>query len=108
MSDTSTFKKIGLFGIGIFAIAQDKIEELVQEAVKKGELAKEEGKAVVSEVLLEKSKQLEGVKNKVDKKAKEVLETSGVATKEDIDILQKKLEMIEEALKKITGVEEAK
>lgn len=108
MSDMSTFKKIGLFGIGIFAIAQDKIEEFVQEAVKKGELTKEEGKAVVSEILLKKSEQIEEVKHKVGQKTKDVIETSGIATKEDIDILKKRLETIEEELKNMTGVKEDK
>lgn len=103
MSDMSTFKKIGLFGIGVLAITEDKIEELVQEVIKKGELAKKEGRTVVTEVLLEKSKQMEDIKHKVDQKAKDALDTSGVATKEDIDALKKKLEIIEGELEKITG-----
>jgi polyhydroxyalkanoate synthesis regulator phasin len=88
-------RKIGLFGIGIIAVAKEKFEEFTQEMVKKGEMNREEGKMFVFEVLLEKDMQLKKIEKKINQKIRYTIESSGIATKKDIHALEKKLEILE-------------
>lgn len=92
---SDTLRKIGLFGIGVIAITQEKLEEFTQEMVKKGEMNREEGKLFVVEVLLEKDKQLKDIEEKINQKIKDIIENSGIATKKDIQTLEKRLDMLE-------------
>ena len=104
MSEISdTFKKMGLFGLGLISLTQEKIEEFSQEMIKKGEISREEGRRFVKEVLSEQEKQMKDLENKIDEKVKETLKKSGVAMKNDISSLEKKIEDLEKTIQeKIT------
>lgn len=96
MSEISDIlKKIGLFGIGVVAITQEKAEEFTKEMVEKGEMNREEGKKFVMEVLSEKDRQIKELGDKINQKVKEAVERSGAATRNDIEDLKKRLEAIE-------------
>ena len=95
------FRKMALFGIGAIAISQEKIEEFTQEMVKKGEMNREEGKKFVLEVLSEKDRQLKDVEEKINKKVKEVIESSGISTKKDIESTKKDIQDISNRMEKI-------
>ncbi|MCZ7397193.1 MAG: hypothetical protein O8C59_01620 [Candidatus Methanoperedens sp.] len=57
MSEMSEMiRKMGLFGVGIVSMTQEKIEEFTQEMIKTGEISREEGKKFVKEILSEKEK----------------------------------------------------
>lgn len=100
MSDMSDIlRKMGLFGIGVISLTQEKLEEFTQEMIKKGEMSKEEGKKFVKEVLSEREKQLEDIEDKITKKVKETVEKSGIVMKSDIKTLEKKIEALEKAVK---------
>ena len=92
---TDTLRKIGLFGIGIAAITQEKLEEFAQEMIKKGEMNREEGKLFVVEVLLEKDRQLKDIEEKINQKIKDIIDNSGIATKKDIQAHEERLEILE-------------
>ncbi len=96
MSDT--VRKMGLFGIGVISLTQEKIEEFSQEMIKKGEMSKEEGKKFVKEVLSEKEKQMKDIENKLNERVKETLEKSGVVMKSDIAALERKIEKLEKTV----------
>ncbi|MCZ7405433.1 MAG: phasin family protein [Candidatus Methanoperedens sp.] len=96
MSDT--VRKMGLFGIGVISLTQEKIEEFSQEMIKKGELSKEEGKKFVKEVLSEKEKQMKDIENKINERVKETLEKSGVVMKSDLSALERKIEKLEKTI----------
>jgi polyhydroxyalkanoate synthesis regulator phasin len=91
-------KKMGLFGIGVISLTQEKIEEFSQEMIKKGEISREEGKKFVREVLSEQEKQMKELEDKINKRVKETIEKSGVVMKSDIASLEKKIENLEKAI----------
>ncbi len=100
MSEMSEmFKKMGLFGIGVISLTQEKLEEFTQEMIKKGEMSREEGKKFVREVLSEQEKQIKDVEDKINKKVKETFEKSGVVMKSDIEALERKIEELEKTVK---------
>ncbi|MCZ7383139.1 MAG: phasin family protein [Candidatus Methanoperedens sp.] len=99
MSEMSDMvRKMGLFGIGVISLTQEKIEEFSQEMIKKGEMSKEEGKKFVKDVLSEKEKQMKDIENKINKRVKETLEKSGVVMKSDLSALERKIEKLEKTV----------
>jgi len=96
MSDM--FKKMGLFGIGVISLTQEKVEEFSQEMIKKGELNREEGKKFVRDVLSEREKQIQDLEDKINERVKETFEKSGVVMKSDITALEKKIEKLEKTI----------
>ncbi|NJD54119.1 MAG: hypothetical protein FIB07_14785 [Candidatus Methanoperedens sp.] len=100
------FKKMGLFGVGVISLTQEKIEEFSQEMIKKGEMSREEGKKFVKEVLSEKEKQMEDFEEKINEKVKETLRKSGVVMKSDITALEKKIEKLEKTIEAMATKQE--
>ncbi len=99
MSEMSDMvRKMGLFGIGVISLTQEKIEEFSQEMIKKGEMSKEEGKKFVKDVLSEKEKQMKDIENKINKRVKETLGKGGVVMKSDIAALERKIEKLEKTV----------
>lgn len=96
MSDM--LKKMGLFGIGVVTLTQEKIEEFSQEMIKKGELTREEGKKFVKQVLSEQEKEMKGLEEKINERVKETLEKSGFVMRSDIVSLEKKIEKLEKTI----------
>jgi polyhydroxyalkanoate synthesis regulator phasin len=102
MSEISEiFRKAALFGIGAIALSQEKIEEFAQEMVKKGEINREEGKKFVMDVLSEKNRQCKDIEERINKKVKDVVEGSGVASKKDIDEISNKTEDLSARMERI-------
>lgn len=91
----STLRKIGLFGIGVIVLTQEKFEEFIQEMTKKREMTRAEGKILVISVLLEKDAQLKDIEEKISNKIKDAVDNSGVATKKSIQALEERLDRLE-------------
>ncbi|WP_233084264.1 phasin family protein [Methanococcoides orientis] len=94
-----TMKKLGLFGLGMYAITEEKIDEYVKELVENGDFNKEEGKKFVEDMIEKRKQQQEDLEDKISSKVQEVFGKSDLATKEEIESLQKKIEDLEELLK---------
>lgn len=95
---TDTLKKIRLFGIGVIALTQEKLEEFTREMIKKGEMDREEGKQFVFEVLLEKERQFKEIDEKIKQNIKDIVDNSGIVTKKDIQTIEKRLDTLEKDL----------
>jgi polyhydroxyalkanoate synthesis regulator phasin len=99
MSEMSeTLRKMGLFGIGVISLTQEKIEEFTQEMIKKGEISKEEGRKFVKEVLSEKEKHLKDIEEKINERVSENIKKTGIVMKSDITTLEKKIEKLEKTV----------
>lgn len=102
MSEMSEmFRKMGLFGIGVISLTQEKMEEFTQEMVKKGEISKDEGKKFVKDILSEQEKQLKEIEEKINETVRENLKKSGVVMKSDIASLERKIEKLEKTIQSI-------
>ncbi|WP_135606622.1 phasin family protein [Methanococcoides sp. NM1] len=94
-----TMKKLGLFGLGLYAITEEKIDEMVKELVENGEFNKEEGKKFVEDLIEKRRQQQEDLEDKISSKVQEVFGKADLATKEEMESLHKKIEDLEELLK---------
>lgn len=95
---TDIWKKMGLFGIGVLSMTQEKIEEFTREMVKKGEISSEEGKKFVKEALSEKDRLIKETQEKINEMVRETMKKSGLVMKDDIAALEKKIQELEEKL----------
>jgi len=92
-------KKIGLMGVGLAAMTEEKAKEIVSEMEKKGEISKEEGKKLVNEIMEERKKQRKEMEEKVSSEVEKAMTKAGLATKDDVKKLDRRLKNIEEMLK---------
>ncbi len=91
-------RKMGLFGVGMFYLTQEKIEELTAEMLKRGDISKEEAKKFVREFVSAKEKQMDEIEKKIDEKIKEAIEKGDVVMKSDLEALERKIEKLEKAI----------
>ncbi len=94
-----SLKKLGLLGIGIYALTEEKIDDMVKELVENGDINKEEGKKFVEELVEKKKEQQEELEDMVSSRVKDVFGRSDLATKEEIDKLHSKIEDLEKLLR---------
>ncbi len=88
-------KKSILAGAGLAVMTAEKVQELFDELVKKGEISEKEAKETVSE-LLEKSKEIKNdMQDWVNKAVTAVLQRLQVPTREEIDEIRARLERLE-------------
>jgi polyhydroxyalkanoate synthesis regulator phasin len=99
-----TMRKMLLLGIGVAALTQEKIEEMVNEWVSKGDLSREEGKSLVKEFVAKSQEQAgklrESVQTEVGKRVPKPLPP---ATAEDLAELDKRLQKLERQVATLTA-----
>lgn len=88
-------RKMGLFGIGIMSLTYEKLDEFTSEAIKRGDMSREEGEKFVRDVRSAREKKLKEIEDRIGKRVKETLERSGFATKNDIEELKRKIDELE-------------
>lgn len=98
-------RKLGLIGAGLWAITEDRINELVKELVDKGDINKEEGKKVVQEMLEERKRQKLDLEKKISEKVQESISKIDVFTKKDMSELESRIQTLEEEIQKIKNKE---
>ncbi len=85
-------RKLFLSGLGIFALTQEKIEELVEELAKKGEISWGEKEDFLGELINRGEEQKAEIERKIAEKMEEMLCRVNIASKDDIERLEKKID----------------
>ncbi len=96
-----SLRKVGLLGIGVLSITEEKIKQVVNELVEKGEMNKEEGKTLVHELLTEKKKQMQDFDEKISKDVQNAIGKSKIASKDDVSRLEDKITELEKTIEKL-------
>ena len=96
-------RKALLLGIGLAALTEEKLREFVAELEKKGELSREEGRALVREALKERAKQRKQLEKRIAEEVERAFAKTGVASKKDVEKLKKKIEKLERTIAKLAG-----
>lgn len=99
-------KKVGLFGIGLWALTEEKIQDITDELVEDGEIKKEEGKKFVRDVIDEQKKQKEELESKITSKVQETFKKAEVATKDEVQELKDIIKELNDKIDKMTASEE--
>ena len=96
-----SLRKLGLLGIGAISITEEKIKQVVNELVEKGEVNAEEGKTLVHELLAEKKKQMQDFDEKISKDVQNAIGKSKIASKDDVSRLEDKITELEKTIQKL-------
>ena len=93
-------KKVLSLGFGALVVSKDKIEDVVNELVKKGELGQEEGKNLVNELIEKGEASVNEVEGKIEKMVKSVTEKLDLPTRKELNEIKSEIEQIKEQLNK--------
>jgi polyhydroxyalkanoate synthesis regulator phasin len=93
-------KKALSLGLGALLVSKDKIEDVVNELVKKGELGQEEGKNLVNELIEKGEASVNEVEVKIEKIVKSVTEKFDLPTRKELNEIKSEIEQIKEKLNK--------
>ncbi|MCP5002355.1 MAG: polyhydroxyalkanoate synthesis regulator [Planctomycetes bacterium] len=95
-------KKALSLGLGAMLVSKDKVEDVVNELVKKGELGKEEGKTLVSELIEKGEAGVNELEVMIEKVVKSVTEKLSLPTRKEFNELKSEIEELKERVNKQT------
>ncbi len=84
-------KKSLFAGIGAIAMTEDKIQDMINDFVQKGEISEKEGASLIHEVRNAVDEQRTKISQMIDERVKSVLHDLHLVTKDDIDGLEQTL-----------------
>jgi polyhydroxyalkanoate synthesis regulator phasin len=84
-----------LLGVGAASITLDKLQSLVDEFVKRGQLTREEGQKLVEDVAERAKVESTGLKGKATETYMDTLQTLGIATRDSLDELERRIAVLE-------------
>ncbi len=100
---SETLRKLGLIGIGVLAITEEKIRQTVDELIEKGEMNREEGKSLVQELLTEKKKQMQELGDTISDSVQNSIDRSKITTKDDVARMEDKITELEKTVRELAG-----
>jgi poly(hydroxyalkanoate) granule-associated protein len=84
-------RKVLLAGIGAVALAQDEIEDFVNKLVDRGQIAEQDGRKLLKDVMERRRKSAEKVDEGMDKRVEDLLSRMNVPSKADVEALSAKI-----------------
>ncbi|KPL18147.1 MAG: hypothetical protein AMJ92_09450 [candidate division Zixibacteria bacterium SM23_81] len=94
-------KKAMLAGIGAFAVTKEKVEELVDDLIKKGEMSKDERAKFVRELVDKAEARSQEAKKWVDQRVKVSMSKLKMAKAEDLETLSKQMADLTKAISRL-------
>ena len=88
-------RKAILLGLGALELTREKVESFVDELVKRGEASVKEKSGLVDELLKAAEEEEKKVMEKINSALREVISEFGLATKEDLQAIERRLAHIE-------------
>lgn len=85
------FKKVVLMGLGAVTLSKEKVEQIVDELIKKGELAEDERSKAIRSFLTKAQEQEKVLNEKVITAVKKTIEKFDLPSRKDIERLEKKI-----------------
>jgi polyhydroxyalkanoate synthesis regulator phasin len=84
-----------LIGVGAAAFTKDRIQELVDEFVKRGELSGDEGREMIDKLVSRSRDEARSVARRADSSLQGALRDFGVATRRDVEDLELRVRQLE-------------
>ena len=96
-------RKASFFCLGFFDFTRDRVESLVEEMVRRGEIAQQESPKAVKELLDRAQEAQAALVDKVKELVARALAETKLARAADLEALAKRLAVLEEEIKKLKG-----
>ena len=85
-------KKTMLTGVGLTLMTKEKIETIASELMEKGQMSEKEGKEFVDELIKKSEQAKKTLETNIENIVKKLLDKMNLATKDDINNLEKKIQ----------------
>ncbi len=85
-------------GLGAMFIAKEKVEKLIDESIKQGEISKEQGEEFLAKLKKEISEKSDEADKKIKEEIHKQLKELGLATKEDVASLRREITALKKAI----------
>jgi poly(hydroxyalkanoate) granule-associated protein len=94
----ASLQRVLLAGVGVVVLAQEEIEEFVRRLVDRGDIAEDEGRALVEDVLEQRDQRVQnlrtGVGGTIDRGTGEVYRRLNIPTRSEIVTLSEQIEAL--------------
>ena len=90
------FKKAISLGVGLTIASKERVEKVVEELVQKGEVAPAESKELVAQLIQKGEEGQSDLKRMMREQLQKLLAELNVATKEDVERLEKRIDRLEQ------------
>jgi len=97
-----TARRVILASIGAIALAQDEAEAFINKLIERGEIAEQDGKKLLNEVMERRKKIQKKTEDEMSKQVESMLERMDVPTKADIDALSKKISSLSKQIDELS------
>ena len=91
-------KKSAFVGLGLAVMSTSAIKRIAQKLSDESNLSEEEGRKLYEDLLAESEKSKANLRRRVDDTVRSSIEDMDLATAEDIDSINRRLDMIDEKL----------
>ena len=95
-----------LVGVGAAAFTKDRVQELVEEFVRRGELSTEEGRDLVERLVARSRDEAKSAMKKADSSVHGALRDLGLSTRREVEDLELRLRQLEHRLSQLEGTPE--
>ncbi|OWA36100.1 polyhydroxyalkanoate synthesis regulator [Saccharibacillus sp. O16] len=96
-------KKALSLGIGLTVASKEKVEKVVDDLVKKGEIAPSESKAMVNKLIERGEEERSSIKGMVQEQVKRVLQDLDVPAGSDVASLEQRIAVLEKRVAELEG-----
>jgi polyhydroxyalkanoate synthesis regulator phasin len=96
-------QKAWYFGLGVFDFTREKVESLVQEMVRRGEITQQESPEAVKQLLNKAQEAQAALVDKIKELVNKAITEARPAKAADLEALEKRVAALEEEVKKLQG-----
>ena len=96
-------QKAWFFGLGVVDATKEKVEEVVQEMVRRGEITRQESPEAMKQLLNKAQQAQTALVDKVKELVNKALAEARPVKAADLEALEKRLAALEEEVKKLKG-----
>jgi len=93
-------QKLVLAGLGLIYSNKDEVEKVVDEAVKKGEIKKDEGTKILKELKAKIKERKENIQAAIEEEINKTLSKLGVVSKKELQDLEERIDALEKSKSK--------
>jgi poly(hydroxyalkanoate) granule-associated protein len=95
-------RKVLMASIGAAALAQDEIEAFVNKLIERGEVAEEDGRKLVRDLMDRRKERVEQAEEELDTRIENILGRMNIPTKSDIQSLSTKITALAKKVDELT------
>ncbi|MDX1414825.1 MAG: phasin family protein [Candidatus Promineifilaceae bacterium] len=103
-------RRILMAGIGVAVLAQEEIEDFVTRMVDRGEIAENDGRSLISDVLERQKQEIQNntrkVSDGVDRRLESVLKGLNLPTRSEISSLSKQIDELSKKVDELKNLDE--